>query len=444
MNLQEQVEKVIKYSQDYPFNVHADQLLADWKKAKQFYINLFGDKLIYEGPRVSYEFSEKDKAEQFKSFLDYCEHEEDWFDGDSSAMEAFLTFLNKNEKGFFENRVVAEDPYREIAPGMKLSRCFKTFFPDNYYLRQAQDAASRIMQASKIEGRLYLSVHPLDFLTLGENNCKWRSCHALDGEFRAGNLSYMVDTTTIIAYLASEKQEQLRCMPEGMLWNSKKWRMLVHTNQLESCIYYNRQYPFTNQNLLDAVYHLLNTFASQEDGVGFIWPRRDMSFRTVRLANGEELNLEQNYFISSYRNMIKASEVIDTKNYTGYSDLVWSPHYSPIYSWHKNSAYPHNFYTNDDENLKAFHKTFDIAIGGKYKCLKCGKEYAEENDSFLCFSCIANEDLDEDRFMTCACCGSRIYDIDDAHEVNGEYYCTGCYMNLDTNIEEEDNLGEER
>ena len=42
-----------------------------------------------------------------------------------------------------------------------------------------------------MEGYLYLSIHPLDYLSISETNHGWRSCHALDGEYRNGNLSYL-------------------------------------------------------------------------------------------------------------------------------------------------------------------------------------------------------------------------------------------------------------
>ena len=57
---------------------------------------------------------------------------------------------------------------------------------------------------NKIEGYLYLSVDPRDFLTLSENDSNWYSCQSLDGDYRSGDLSYMVDGTTIVAYLANE------------------------------------------------------------------------------------------------------------------------------------------------------------------------------------------------------------------------------------------------
>jgi hypothetical protein len=63
------------------------------------------------------------------------------------------------------------------------------------------------LQQNKITGRLCFSVHPLDFLSMSENNCGWRSCQALDGDFRAAALAYMIDSSTVVAYIEEEDTE---------------------------------------------------------------------------------------------------------------------------------------------------------------------------------------------------------------------------------------------
>lgn len=84
-----------------------------------------------------------------------------------------------------------------------------------------------LIQEDKVTGILCLSIHPLDYLSLSENTYNWRSCHALDGEYRAGNLSYMMDNTTVVCYLKGEDEAELPHFPAEVKWNSKKWRMLL-------------------------------------------------------------------------------------------------------------------------------------------------------------------------------------------------------------------------
>ena len=96
-------------------------------------------------------------------------------------------------------------------------------------------------------------VHPLDFLSTSENTHNWRSCHALDGEYRSGNLSHMVDHSTVICYLKSGREEKLPNFPPDVLWNSKKWRVLFYMADRWDMVFAGRQYPFSTETGLDYV-----------------------------------------------------------------------------------------------------------------------------------------------------------------------------------------------
>ena len=283
----------------------------------------------------------------------------------------------------------------KIKAGMKLLKCFKYFFGNDYWeLRRAQDAASRVIQEKKVEGYLYLSVHPLDYLTISENNNKWRSCHALDGDYRAGNLNYMVDDTTIVAYLASDRQEQLKCMPDGLLWNSKKWRMLLHTNHFNGVIYYNRQYPFSSSALVSKVYWLTNQLYGNYNRR--YYPPETVGFNTVKLGRNheDEYKLNHSYFLAKPGMLVDMDSIVDYSDNLGYCDLLYSEHYLPMAS---STAPAMNYrYTYDKRDAKAlFHDVYDIKIGKKCKCVKCNKGYMEQSESFLCDNCIIDEDADE-------------------------------------------------
>lgn len=73
----------------------------------------------------------------------------------------------------------------------------------------------------------------LRFLTSSVNTYNWRSCHALDGEYRAGNLSYMADNVTFMCYIKGEAKLQYPFLPHGISWNSKNgaclytWILLI-------------------------------------------------------------------------------------------------------------------------------------------------------------------------------------------------------------------------
>lgn len=200
-----------------------DELIENWYKAKEKFIRHFGGTPIYEVGKVSFHLSVDQKRSRVNDFVDRVVN--------TYGNGRLGDFINDNLDGFFDNQVVKD--YENIPRGMKLVKAFKFFEPHSKTtLERLQNEASRIIQEDKIEGILCLSVHPLDFLSSSENTYNWRSCHALDGEYRAGNLSYMCDESTIMCYLKTEAGDmKLEHFPANVRWNSKKWRMLLHFSE---------------------------------------------------------------------------------------------------------------------------------------------------------------------------------------------------------------------
>lgn len=225
--IKKQFDRVIEYSQNI-LDPRTDQLFDRWYKAKRYIIDeLFDGKLIYQfEEKMSFELSDTVKEKKIQEFLNRIE--DFWHNSE------LYNFVKEQKSGFFNNEVISDYDIEEkrIRKGTKMIKAFK-FFASGKELENIQNDASRLIQENKVEGYLCLSVHPLDFLSSSENNYKWRSCHALDGEYRAGNLSYMTDTTTFMCYLKGddEDKEILPHFPSSVPWNSKKWRTLMYISE---------------------------------------------------------------------------------------------------------------------------------------------------------------------------------------------------------------------
>ena len=74
----------------------------------------------------------------------------------------------------------------------------------------------------------------------------------------------------------------------------------------------------------------------------------------------------------------------------------------------------------------AFIASYHVKIGEPVPCVKCGKRNIENNNSFLCEDCIADYGGDADFFLACDCCGSRIYNRDEAIDIGEEILCPTC------------------
>ena len=419
--IQEQFNSVIRYSQGIE-NPQTDKLFEDWLEAKRDFIELLDGKLIFEWPeKVSFELGRKEKILRVTDFADLVENK--------YSNSELADFVFNQKEGFFSNTVIKENlaPNGEKIPkGMKLLRAFKFFEKDKKVLNDLQSAASMIIQEDKIEGTLCFSVHPLDFLSASENNHNWRSCHALDGDYRAGNLSYMVDKTTVICYLKSNKMEKLPNFPEDVLWNSKKWRVWLFFSNNWDMMFAGRQYPFYTETginfIKDRVLPVLNL------GPWSPWQQK-------KIASVEENGIFSQFkspYVPIKNVLIPMNELV--KNGEGslhFNDLLSSSCYDPYYSYKLDTSLSHLFVWNENICIPKTSVASRFLLGGKCNCLRCGEKSIDLTETMMCTDCeLEYGESDSDVFATCPCCGSRFV-FDDGYWIEGaqETICESCVDN---------------
>ena len=298
-----------------------------------------------------------------------------------------------------------------IPKGMKLLRAFKFFESDANALEAEQNAASMIIQEDKIEGTLCLSVHPLDFLSTSENTHNWRSCHALDGEYRSGNLSHMIDHSTFICYLKSSKDEKLPNFPPDVPWNSKKWRVLFYMSDRWDMIFAGRQYPFCTETGLDFVKNKVFPRANLGDFSSWI-DKKYCGFKDKDVYS----NFSHSY-VPVVDGLVALDElVINEPGSLQFNDVLSSSCYDALYAYKKVECFGGYKYA-------PMHKFTRFHIGGKCNCTRCGKYPIEITSSFMCNDCeLEYGDSEDDMFAYCPCCGSRYY-YDDGVWVEGDEEC---------------------
>lgn len=405
-DVQEQFNKVISYSQGIP-EPETDKLFADWLEAKRDFIEAFGGQLIYEWPeKVSFELGSREKSLRLDDFIGVLENRYENYD--------LAEFVRANKEGFFSNQVVESYTTSKgdtIPKGMKLLRAFKFFESDANALEAEQNAASMIIQEDKIEGTLCLSVHPLDFLSTSENTHNWRSCHALDGEYRSGNLSHMIDHSTFICYLKSSKDEKLPNFPPDVPWNSKKWRVLFYMSDRWDMIFAGRQYPFCTETGLDFVKNKVFPRANLGDFSSWI-DKKYCGFKDKDVYS----NFSHSY-VPVVDGLVALDElVINEPGSLQFNDVLSSSCYDALYAYKRVECFGGYKYA-------PMHKFTRFHVGGKCNCTRCGKYPIEITSSFMCNDCeLEYGDSEDDMFAYCPCCGSRYY-YDDGVWVEGDEEC---------------------
>ncbi len=417
-DIKEQFKSVISYSQGIP-DPQVDYLFREWREKKSRFITRFGG-LIYEWPEpIEFTLDPKEKRTRAMEFANSV--------SDTYNNPELAEFIDENLDTFFENKV-SKSLGEKIPEGMKLIKAFKFFESNKTTLRSIQDCASQLIQENKIKGTLCFSVHPLDFLSSSENTYNWRSCHSLDGEYRAGNLSYMIDDATFMVYLKGADNQHLHSFG-AIGWNSKKWRMLIHASQNDDIIFAGRQYPFSSKSGIDTVLNIYNNMMALEPSpYSYRFTNRYGSWRADYVdsyvpydaqSNVEPTPLDGKYIVYSHE-LIEINKIVkEGYNALNYNDVLKSTCYN----------YPYYAILNPFVRHSADHLiSHPIIVGEEVPCLHCGEELITNPETMRCDECELNYGTEiNDVYSCCDCCGGRIY-VDDAINVGeDDWVCASCY-----------------
>lgn len=405
--IKSQVNEVLCHAANVSRVPALDDYMKEWRKNKERFIKMFNDQLIVEIEEdITFTLTDEEKEKKFDDFVRIL-IEDSYYKPSDILDPKVVDFINNNHDSFYDNTVTwAED---SSLIGMKLTRALKFFIHDKAVLDAYQTEMSRILQQNKVTGKFCLSVHPLDYLSSSENVSNWRSCHALDGEYAAGNLSYMMDPSTIVCYLRSSEGENyhLPHFPSSVTWNNKKWRMLLHVNESNNALIISRQYPFFTSEGPNLAKQVYETVSKKHFSDFYYKP-----FSRVFLGPNSETvySLNEKYIVICGEPVPLKTLVHEVKNSMNYNDVLYSSVCDP------QMALDIDLHWCVDAS-----KVLPFEIGHAVKCVECGYDLLDsEMGGFRCPNCAEPREY-------CVYCGDPVYEDDDIHWLNGEPYCDHCW-----------------
>ena len=120
---------------------------------------------------------------------------------------------------------------------------------------------SQCLNDKKIYGKLHLSIHPLDFLTLSDNDYNWSTCmqQRIYRYYHNSNIPLMNSSYIIVAYLTGSKDDM--SINNEFFYPNKKWRELFIVN--EYSISAVKSYPIENKELENLILDWLRQLAKE-------------------------------------------------------------------------------------------------------------------------------------------------------------------------------------
>lgn len=249
---------------------------------------------------------------------------------------------------------------------------------------------SQIVNDRYTKGELCLSIHPMDYMTMSDNDCNWESCMnwRYHGDYRQGTVEMMNSPCVVVAYVKSHRD-----MENG--WNNKKWRQLFIVRP--DVIVPIKGYPYRNETLEDACMDWLRELAQKN----LNWTYED---EKIRLKNdGEVVNYKDKKYVFDF-----------------YTNCMYNDIYDIHPSWFNPKA--------ESFTERGSYESLTFTYSGVSECMICGDihdfDYDNNANELACYEC------SDTRY--CAYCHGRIYSDDNCYEIDGEIVCDDCYWDVDS------------
>lgn len=413
-----------------------DKWLQNWNHSNQVLYKLLGNNLIYEFD-YNYEKSAEDVRQEiygklFRTDFKMCYH--DFYREMISPLyaENIISFEAKtgfnritDVENFVDNKVhygfklklPGKKTTLQITEGgkpMKALQKIINYFKDDWDFKGFEEFRlihSMIFNDKIVKGKMCISIHPLDFLTMSDNSLNWSSCMSWtdNGCYHVGTVEMMNSNNVFCCYLKDndnyyfakpdEKTGEINTDPL-YAWNNKRWRVLSYATK--DIIMVGKSYPYKNKELNMTILNKLRELAKKNLGWTYDF--------------GPEPYLDMQYINSSYA-MDRARDYL--KRSPKKHNILWDTHgmYNDMLNDHGTVYYCIRNKVN---------KNKIISVSGKAPCLQCGcstiYDTMYENDYNERFYNVGNvvcEDCLRDT-ITCDCCGKTML-LEEPYRLNVHY-----------------------
>lgn len=409
---QEEQEKITDYIAEYgdeyrsPKNsVPLSHILRFWDSAKSDLFSLFGDKLILKYP-ITYAQPEEDIIQE-------CIEDPELGTLLSGLKKAFRSFDPTTDQYeysslFYLNRLIppksssANDlPYYvryngkkyKVSPNTKSIRILGKMARDTKdpgildLYEKLRIVLSQHTNQKELHGNLCLSIHPLDYMTMSDNDSGWDSCMSWvnQGGYRAGTVEMMNSPYVVVAYVESEHKQAT--FAGSITWNNKKWRelFLVTPNLITEI----KPYPYDNEFFTKETLRRLSTLQPEA-------------------------------------NFSDAFEMPVRKTFT-YKDkeLVFRPQATYMYNDFGLTASNKHWAIINENNLDSWQT--HINYSGAMNCMSCGEEIKYNTDysnEVFCAPCLG------ETTFTCDWCGRTVRNGNESsYWIENHLLCEDCWEN---------------
>ena len=284
-----------------------------------------------------------------------------------------------------EFKVIFEDNSSfKVSSGMKPMKIIHKFIEkfgtpkDEQMFEEFRIWHSRLLNQKTVDGELCLSIHPLDYMTMSNNDNDWSSCmrwadkrHRTDhGDYCAGTLECMNSPFIVVAYLHNPNHPYT--INDDWSWNSKQWRELFIVN--EGVINEIKAYPYQDENLTNGCITWLKELAFKN--LGWTYSDEEINVNNPIDIDTTEIYLDYIHSNFMYMDIGTLKKHVGRVNYDVLRDSKKMQH--------RDITFRDKKPTEDKQCLFV-----EVPYGGVATCLYCGNAYEDNGyeHMLLCPNC---------------------------------------------------------
>lgn len=408
-----EMEMMNMYRRTHAYSINTDRrnessmpyVLRYWNDAKETLFKLLGNKLMYEED-ILFETPKdkmiKDMGELVWSHK-FTELVREYINDNYFEYSARCRFRSLFDSEYLVNNKYKGDPAKEVFNGktiqlqhgakpLRILAKIAAALGEEKLFEDFRLKHSQILNVKKTSGKLVLSIHPLDYMTMSDNASGWTSCMSWEerGCYRRGTVEMMNSPCAVVAYVKSDKDMRLG---GNFYWNNKKWRNLcLVTPEFITSV---KAYPYASDELTSKAIEILVKLA--KENLNWEFEDKIIPYDADDIFIIEEDGVEKRYYFNfetdvMYNDFESVSE----------SQIAIAKGLTPDTYW--------------------------LNYSGEANCMCCGDlhdfYYDEDYDNESILTCDYCEPVIE-----CEYCGSRVHDGDSLIEVDGALICEDCYDN---------------
>lgn len=370
---------------DESMYIPVKDFLEKWSICKNTLYKLLGNQMIYKVP-FTYEKPEDDIWKECKTYLrsvdvlkvlKECIEDGGYYTSSSidylfsrdviiNNLTEYDIFLhpNRNNIDTLKERKIPSGTkvFRAIGKILKYCNANKSVID---FFEEVRIKISLILNEKNITGNLCFSIHPLDFMTMSDNNSDWSSCMSWkrSGCYRVGSYEMMNSNNAICCYIESNNrmmglESDNSDAKEHPFWNDKKWRSLLFVNK--DIIVSGKSYPYKNDEFSKKLLEVARELAEKNLGWTYkfgIEPYKDM----LNVSSLDDYVIDRDLENSKNRDNFIPKKIYFTNN-AMYNDMCNDNYYG---YWCLRNPIRH---------------TKKINISGPVVCISCGKPLLQLNN----------------------------------------------------------------